>query len=274
MIPVSIDNNFYDADNFVACINSEYKKISIETDKIYYPKLFHQYINRNSYSLPLKLSLGITYNRVKPAIFNGLIIWERMFLNYIKKYRKNISPNSYLENILVKKLNIFIKEKLHQQPVVCYSYRDYILSCISYNYVPKLNLSWSNQRGWGVYAKEDIHPYMFIGLYTGKIVFNFLSSIYEKIRGYRNKYLMALAYNDEYVIDGETSGNYTRFINHDDKKNDRIGTFCLQIASNDDIISIPHRGFIAKHTNDNIITSFCDGEEIVWDYGPSYYFDW
>jgi len=268
-VPVSIHNHFFTADSFVETINAAYGKTR-ESDQGF-PADFKYYIHRNHCPTYLKPLLGITYSNMAPGFLSGLNYWKQTYSELSHHLAKSYSSKDYLQDILVEKLKNYIEEIEGDTNISCKDYKEYVQKCISLNYSPQLDLRWHDQRGWGVYAKEKIYPFMFIGLYTGRVIPTSLIGLIEKVRGYQNKYIWLLSYNNLYSVDAEKYGNYTRFINHDIKNSKRICTFSIQIAQGDEWVATPHRGFIVSDKDMEGKPTFDIDEELLWNYGPNYY---
>jgi len=270
MVPVSIHNTFYNTKEFINEINNGYQQTH-KGKNCTFPAALQEYRYRNHCSWWVKALLALSYSDLIPSSFSGLSAWNRKFLNNNKKLADFHGVDNYLQDVLVKKLNKYLLDNDISESIICEDYRDYVQRCIYYHYIPNLDIRWNNISGWGLYAKEDIYPYMFIGLYTGSVMPTSVIGILERLRGFHNKYVWLLSYNNLYSVNAEKHGNHTRFINHDEKKTKRVGTFSLQIAKGNSIFESPHRGFIASENHQSTTPfSFNQGEEIVWDYGPNY----
>lgn len=269
-VPVSINQVFYSEEDFVSQINKGYEA-AVSDDTADLKALFRQYENRNYCPTWMKLLLNIKYDKISPAHSNGLNRWAEQFSENAEALAEMFDVDDYLQDVLVKDLNHFISDCSLSLEVSCSDYRDYIYQCIFYDYVPNLDIRWHKQRGWGLFAKQDIPPFTFIGLYVGNILPTAMLKFMEWFRGYHKKYVWLLSFNTFYGIDSEVKGNYTRFMNHDEENSKRITTFSLQMARDEKVWSIPNRGFIANMMSpEQPKYPFYEGEELVWNYGPRY----
>lgn len=276
-VPVSIEGKYYNKNDFINRIkkanenNAPTNKFSKDSSK-----LLERYIERNTSSKFMRFLLFYLFDVITPQSFNGVKLWDDNFIKTLdnvhanetgSEFERQITSDKYLQSILVHKLNNFLPKS---DKVKCKNYKEYIYACIQKNYVPKLDIRWSEKYGWGLYANEDIYSFMFIGLYVGQIQQLLWLKVIDVIRGFHNKYEFAFCYNEIFAINSEKNGNYTRFINHDIENKKRISTFSIQIASTSGI-GIPHRGFVAnapERSGEYII--FRRGEQLLWDYGKYY----
>lgn len=272
-IPVSIEGKYYDENDFIDIINKKNQAVYHGKSGA---KCFKEYIERNKVSSFMRVLLFYLYDVITPQSFNGINHWQDRFNKSFSQDNSNKRSEDlnipsvtevYLQDILVSKLNNYLCDR---NKVSCKNYKEYIYSCIAANYTPKLDIRWSDEYGWGVYALENIYSFMFLGLYVGQVQQLLWLKLIDIIRGFHNKYELAFCYNEVFAINGEKKGNYTRFINHDTNGGKKISTFSLQIADNGEI-GIPHRGFIAnvpKNKNSHIV--FAKDEQLLWDYGKYY----
>lgn len=266
MISTTINSHRYSSDDFVEKINSKYQQNGLSGST-----LMRGYILRNECAWFLRPYLLAIYDDLNPSNFNGLNSWDAKFRDAEADLNFAHNVNSYLQDILVAELNRYLVVEGYSERAKCQTYRDYLLKCIYFNYAPSLDIRWRDDRGWGVYTKRNIYPFTFIGLYTGNIRLTTIVGLAERMRKQHNKYVWLMSYNNMISVDAEKYGNYTRFINHDEAKSDRISTFSLQIAQGSSFTAIPHRGFIASiGSSRNFGLTFEEGQELVWDYGPRY----
>jgi len=274
MIPVSINDTFYTRRAFVNVINKGYRCAAAEGSKHNFRHDFRAYATRNLSRQWHKSALVIGYDGLSPSEFNGINRWQSCFDHFHSDLNHRFGVNNYLNDVLARGLNLHVKQHGVGESIQCQTYQDYIFACLKHDYAPPLDIRWSDEKGWGVYAKEDLYPFTFIGLYTGQFKFTLAAGIAERLSRQHNKYIWLMTHNTSFCVDAQHFGNYTRFINHDDHQSKRVVTFSLQIAQGKELISMPHNGFMLGYDPDrssNIV--FEAGEELVWDYGPGYRFD-
>ena len=82
---------------------------------------------------------------------------------------------------------------------------------------PKIEINWiGDDLGYGVFAAEPILEHKFIGEYVGVVR---KKPFFTKENYYTMRYPTLFLGRREMMIDGETMGNFTRFINHSAKPN-------------------------------------------------------
>ncbi|MEG0037397.1 MAG: SET domain-containing protein [Victivallaceae bacterium] len=118
-----------------------------------------------------------------------------------------------------------------------------------------LALCWTGPHiGYGVFAKDRIAKWQFIGEYAG--ILRPRKVFWKDENDYCFRYPLPFISLNHLTIDSEESGNLTRFINHSDNPNaESIGVF--------------HNGIfrvIIRATKDITV-----GEEITYHYGPLYW---
>lgn len=119
---------------------------------------------------------------------------------------------------------------------------------------PPISIRWIDETiGFGVFAEEDLSAKMFLGEYTGMIcqrTWRFKFNLYcmaflREVSGFR-----------KFLINGEESGNFTRFFNHSYQPNLLLQTVYTE--------TMPHMIFTA-------LRSIRKGEQLTFDYGESYW---
>ena len=274
VIPVSINGSYYTRQAFVDQINKGYQSAAFNGHQHNVGHNLHGYTLRNLHQKWHKPALIIAYDELSPSEYNGINRWQSSFDYFLPELNDRFGVKNYLNDVLVRHLNQNIKRLGVDQSVYCETYKDYLFACLKCDYAPPLDIRWSKQKGWGVYARADLFPFTFIGLYTGQFKFTLAAGIAERLRRQHNKYIWLMTQNTWFCVDAQNFGNYTRFINHDDHQSKRVVTFSLQIAQGKDRVSIPHNGFMLGYNPDHATNAvFETGEEVVWDYGPAYKFD-
>ena len=119
---------------------------------------------------------------------------------------------------------------------------------------PLVCLRWINSEvGWGVFAERDLKPLELIGEYTGVVR-------KRKRKDQKNSYCFEVAVakgeSTRYVIDAESQGNLSRFLNHSARPN-----LSSALALID---GFPHVIFYTKRF-------IAQGEQLCYDYGPDYW---
>lgn len=118
----------------------------------------------------------------------------------------------------------------------------------------KTYIKWvSSLVGYGLFAKEDIPQYSFIGEYTGIVRKR------DKKLDYYNDYIFGYVAGGDatpYVIDALEHGNHTRFLNHSDEPN-LYSTWIIHKGVCH--IILVSKSFIKKDT------------QLTYDYGPTYW---
>lgn len=266
MVPVSINQEYFDEEEFVSRINQGYQN-STNTKSTGLKPLYQEYCCRSIHPEWLKYPLRWLYDDKSPSRQNGLNQWEARFNEHAEALADEFGVEDYLRDVLVLNLNRFMAECSAGLTLSCETFKDYIYQCIFYDYAPDLDIRWHENRGWGVFAQRDLPPFTYVGLYAGNVLPTFYVSCIEFTRRFFNKYAWILSFNPRYCIDSEKRGNYTRFINHDEKDSKRLLTFSLQIANGDDPWPVPYRGFITNiNSKGDASTPFFKDDEVLWNY--------
>nr|WP_236558924.1 SET domain-containing protein [Chlamydia sp. 17-3921] len=121
--------------------------------------------------------------------------------------------------------------------------------------IPPVAICWINSYiGYGVFAREDIAPWTYLGEYAG--ILRQRKNIWMDENDYCFRYPLPLFTFRYFTIDSEQSGSFTRFINHSDQPNaEAIGMFY------EGIFRVIIRSIQPIRT----------GEEICYHYGPLYW---
>lgn len=107
--------------------------------------------------------------------------------------------------------------------------------------------------GFGVFADKKIAACTFVGEYTGVIVQKKTSQLKKKF--YCLRYTTWDGKN-QFVIDAERKGNFTRFINHSSEPNLGVQTIYWQ--------GIPRMIFVS-------LKEIQEGDQLTFDYGPLFW---
>ena len=120
--------------------------------------------------------------------------------------------------------------------------------------IPDVALKWVNPHiGYGVFAKNDIPEFTYIGEYTG--IVRPRKRVFRDKNNYTFGYVIG-PYDTPYVIDAQKAGNFTRFLNHSDTPN---LTSRWLIAN-----GVCHIIFYANRL-------IPIGTQLTYDYGPLYW---
>ncbi|WP_139413898.1 SET domain-containing protein [Chlamydia abortus] len=121
--------------------------------------------------------------------------------------------------------------------------------------MPPIAICWINSYiGYGVFARESIPAWTYIGEYTG--ILRRRQAIWLDENDYCFRYPLSLWPWRYFTIDSGHQGNFTRFINHSDKPNvEAIGVF------QDGLFHVIIRTIQAIEA----------GEELCYHYGPLYW---
>ncbi|KAK2956247.1 putative Histone-lysine N-methyltransferase ASHH1 [Blattamonas nauphoetae] len=79
--------------------------------------------------------------------------------------------------------------------------------------MPKLAVTKTAQRGWGLFTEEKLPPHRFVGEYVGEVIDR--KTLRKRLQDYdgeNNFYFLSLAPNE--YIDSSRKGDVTRFLNH------------------------------------------------------------
>ncbi len=269
LIPVSIDGEYLPETEFVNRINMAYQNVS---DFRHGKPCYLGWTRRSKASAFIRWLFRDIYLNEPFKHFNGLAEWQKRFERFLEEDGDKYSK-CYLQEVLVAELHRSLDPKKGQKLPKIHSYRDYVIAAIKDQYVPPVDLRWSEDKGWGLFATDNIPPFNLIGLYTGDLRFTFLLRLIEKLRGYHNKYKWSL-YGAEWLsVDGEKNGQHTRFINHDIEKTERVATLTLEPHEVVPTFKFLQKGLIAykpKVAQGDELFPFVKDEEIVWDYGEDY----
>ncbi|EPP34599.1 SET domain protein [Chlamydia ibidis] len=120
---------------------------------------------------------------------------------------------------------------------------------------PPITICWINSYiGYGVFARQHIPAWSYIGEYTGLL--RHRQALWLDENDYCFRYPLPLLSWRYFTIDSGYQGNFTRFINHSDKPNvEAIGAF--------------HDGLF--HIIIRSIKTIEAGEELCYHYGPLYW---
>jgi SET domain-containing protein len=122
------------------------------------------------------------------------------------------------------------------------------------NRFPPVSLRWvDDEMGWGVFAEKDFAVMEFIAEYSG-IVRGRRKG--DNQNSYCFEYLIMPEEPTDYLIDAETQGGISRYINHSGSPN---------LSSS--MISCNGVSHIILYTNKSIQR----GEQLFYDYGPDYW---
>ena len=120
---------------------------------------------------------------------------------------------------------------------------------------PRISIRWiDDEVGFGVFAEQRIPSCAFVGEYTGIIKEARKRQLKEK--RYCVRYTTWQMGRRNFVIDAETHGNYTRFINHSTRPN--IGLQSVYWRG------LPRMVFIS-------LKEIPEGSQLTFDYGPSFW---
>lgn len=121
--------------------------------------------------------------------------------------------------------------------------------------MPPIAVCWINSHiGYGVFARDTIPAWTYIGEYTG--ILRHRQSIWMDENDYCFRYPLSLRLWRYFTIDSGSHGNFTRFINHSDHPNVEA-------------ISAFHGGFF--HIIIRTTRTIRAGEELCYHYGPLYW---
>lgn len=123
---------------------------------------------------------------------------------------------------------------------------------------PAYSVSWiSERRGFGLFAKNDIPSYRFVGLYAGLIrPYHLREENNHAYTALIPKKGLFSSIGDQWVIDSLESGSVTRFVNHSDTPN--LGASVMLWRS------LPLLSFSA-------IQDIPEGEELTINYGRRFW---
>ncbi|AAD19016.1 SET domain-containing protein [Chlamydia pneumoniae] len=132
--------------------------------------------------------------------------------------------------------------KLHKQDLLCPP-------------APPVSVCWINAHvGYGVFARDEIAPWTYIGEYTG--ILRHRQAIWMDENDYCFRYPMPLFTLRYFTIDSGKQGNVTRFINHSEQPNaEAIGVFSEGLF----------------HVIIRTVAPIYAGQEICYHYGPLYW---
>ncbi|ANG65953.1 SET domain-containing protein-lysine N-methyltransferase [Chlamydia gallinacea 08-1274/3] len=121
--------------------------------------------------------------------------------------------------------------------------------------MPPIAICWINAYiGYGVFARERIPAWTYIGEYTG--ILRYRQAIWLDENDYCFRYPLSPGFWKYFTIDSGSQGNFTRFINHSDQPNvEAIGVF------QDGLFHIIIR----------TMQTIEAGEELCYHYGPLYW---
>lgn len=121
--------------------------------------------------------------------------------------------------------------------------------------MPPIAICWINSYiGYGVFARERIPAWTYIGEYTG--ILRYRQAIWLDENDYCFRYPLSPGFWKYFTIDSGLQGNFTRFINHSDQPNvEAIGVF------QDGLFHIVIR----------TMQTIEAGEELCYHYGPLYW---
>lgn len=121
--------------------------------------------------------------------------------------------------------------------------------------IPDIGVRWIGEKiGYGVFATKSLKKWQYIGEYTGTLRQRrlFFPNINDYCFMYPNEWISLKAL----TIDSQTSGNYTRYINHNDSPN------CESVA-------VYHSGIF--HIIFRTIEEIPEGQQLTYDYGDVYW---
>jgi uncharacterized protein len=122
-------------------------------------------------------------------------------------------------------------------------------------YTPELFIQWTLPHvGWGVFAQQSFPKGAFLGEYTG--VLRRKKWWCDRNNKYSFDYTVGVQEETPFLIDAESSGNITRWINHSTTPNlESLGIYWKEIM---------HVVFLA-------LRPIREGEQLSYDYGSSYW---
>lgn len=176
-------------------------------------------------ALPADFSLNFTYT--SQLLFPNETVMNKTFL-YWEKYRSHF-PNKIW-------LGIYFQEAMKKR------------------LFPSVEVRLTEERGYGLFAKEDIPNFTLIGEYTGLVRRSSLENPRKNL--YLMRYPIGFWSLFSWVIDAKDQGNYCRWINHSQKKNADVKSFFYE--------GIVHLGIVSSE-------KIQKGREILIDYGELYW---
>ena len=120
---------------------------------------------------------------------------------------------------------------------------------------PRLAVRWVSERmGFGLFAAERILPCLYVGEYTGLVQERRSRQVLES--NYCVRYTAWQMGRKKYVIDAQTMGNFTRFINHSEQPN--LSLVCAYWRG------LPRFIFIS-------LEEISEGTQLTFDYGKLFW---
>eukprot|EP00995_Heteronema_vittatum_P009814 NODE_518_length_1326_cov_273.209867_g373_i0.p1 GENE.NODE_518_length_1326_cov_273.209867_g373_i0~~NODE_518_length_1326_cov_273.209867_g373_i0.p1 ORF type:complete len:338 (-),score=121.02 NODE_518_length_1326_cov_273.209867_g373_i0:154-1167(-) len=246
----------YAAERPLVHVTLHRKPVSIEelmrdVNAKYVQPLWKQYAHRHA--VPEELLPTIINDSYFDKQETGLPYLETVYQQAMA-HATTIKDNQYfVANFLAPKLSSFLARsglpEVHPD-----GYLEYVSQCLKHHYVPAVDVAWSDRKGWGLYAAEDMVLFEYVGLYSGELLFldaDTPESAARKAAGYMYTFPER---EKRLVVDSQAVGNYTRLINHDTKHN----VFSVNLCIN----KIPYMLLVS--------TGAKAGDEILWDYGKAY----
>lgn len=269
-LTVPIHGQLYSPERFVEVVNDGYQQDG--TFRHGKPH-FERYSTVNRVDRKIYNKLAKQYDYQAASMFNGLEKWQGLFESFtLSEYAKDY-PDNYFEDVLISDLQRHLKSIGISEKITPVDYKEYLEVAIDYDYLPHVDLKWSDDKGWSLFAAQDIFPFTFLGLYSADLISRNMLFLKEIWQRYQSKYKWAIGRGKQFILDAEKIGGAPRFVNHDIRKTDRIRTVSVNLTWPEQRCAVPHRGFIAylpEPQQKQRLTTFSREQEILWYYGDTF----
>lgn len=210
-----------------------------------------QFLNRGKFSKYLGLTRPISFQKHPGTHFDTLKNFES--LNSLCFISHPVFENeAILYDILNACQKAKAKDKIPPEKTWMGIYFD---KEIQYGLIPPVSIRFiDNEVGFGVFAEQKISPCSFVGEYTGIIQERKRKLVKDKM--YCVRYTAWDMGRRNFIIDAESVGNFSRFINHSDKLNLSLQSVYWR--------GFPRMIFIA-------LKEIAEGTQLTFDYGTFFW---